>query len=785
MKNFKIISILVCVITIISAIAITSNAKFWDDNPFTDVKSTHWYYDAVRICNENDIFNGTAEDKYSPSVKMTRAMLVKALANLDGYTEDFKGTTPFTDVKANHWFASAVEWAYNNKITSGKTDTTFAPNENITREQLAAMLHRYAVYKGVEDSNTADIASFPDAAKVSSYAVKDFEWAYGNGIINGSASNGKTYLNPRNPATRAECATMFSKYLYLEPVYEINDNDLRLYTVVYSATEVDSVKKAAEDLAKYIEQSIGIALPVVTDDNAATDYEILVGKTNRENPDDVTYDRNALGSDTEYVIVMQGNKLLITGTDDSTKLNTATDRSHHNIKGTLNAVYHFLETKFGYDFYYDGDGIVTTPDPVIAIDSAYCEIDFQGFESVDMYIDSEGSSCYNNTTYYSEWGCGVPHQLVNLINGGWKSGYGTPTVDNICYSDPANIEKALINTRELLEANPTLNLVGLIQTDSDQYCRCSSCAAVYREHGRAGTIIQLVNYVAENLEEDYPDVCYASMAYNWSSTPPKSDLKYHDNVILYHAPITLCPAHEYTDTTCKYNKGYTENIASWQGRAGKFYLWDYTGSFGDCMTPCPDLDSIASNVRAFYNSGVRGVFLNGRMGNTSDMYGLRAYLFTQLYRDPTMSDEEYSYRMNGFLKTFYGDGYTYIRQYIDKLGDIADQQCTGTHVEIDKTYNLKLVYPVSAELDALWDKAEAAAKTEDQLYEIQKYRLSWTYLMQCARYENDYVNGDEATRAQYLAVNEKLSNDIVKFNVKWDGKGDAPSGEIENPPNQW
>ncbi|MBQ4602533.1 MAG: S-layer homology domain-containing protein, partial [Clostridia bacterium] len=98
MKKIKIISMLLCVVTVLCAMALTANAKWWDENPFTDVKSSHWYYDAVRICNKNDIFTGTSENKYSPSVKMTRAMLVKALANLDGYTEAYKGTTPFTDV---------------------------------------------------------------------------------------------------------------------------------------------------------------------------------------------------------------------------------------------------------------------------------------------------------------------------------------------------------------------------------------------------------------------------------------------------------------------------------------------------------------------------------------------------------------------------------------------------------------------------------------------------------------------------------------------------------------
>ncbi len=784
MKIIRIITMLVCIVTILCALALTADAKWWDENPFTDVKSSHWYYDAVRITNENGIFNGTSADKFTPNGKMTRAMLVQALASADGFNkDDYKGKNTFTDVKDSYWFAPAVEWAYENKITSGKTETTFAPNENITREQLAAMLYRYASYKGIEMANEKELNSFPDANKVSSYAVKNLEWAYGNGIINGSKKGDELYLNPRNTATRAECATMFSKYLYLDPVYEINGNDLSLYTIVYSDTEADrvsSVEDAAKALHKYIKESTGIVLPVMSDTEPAGEYEILVGKTSRGGAE-----LFSLEKDTDFICTVKGDRLYLIGTDDSTGLNRDGDRSHHNINGTLNAVYRILEEKFGIEFYYDGEGTVVTPDPVISLNESYSLIGFHAFESVDMYIHSEGNSCYNNTTYYSEWGCGVPHQLVNLIEGGWKNGYGTPTVANICYSDPANMEKALINTRELLESKPSLNLVGLIQTDSDSYCRCDNCADIYRADGRAGTIIRLVNYVAENLAADYPDVSYASMAYNWSSTPPKSDLKYHDNVILYHAPITLCPSHEYTDTTCKYNKGYTENIASWKNKAAKFYLWDYTGSFGDCMTPCPDLDSIRSNVKAFYDSGVRGVFLNGRMGNSSDMYGLRAYLFTHLYRNPLMSEEEYSYRMNGFLKTYYGEGWSYIREYIDKLCDVADQQCTGTHVEIDKTYDLSLVYPVTTELDVLWDKAEAMAKDETELANIQKHRLSWTYLMQCARYEKDYTNGDAANREAYTEVSAKLCEDIIKFGVKWDGKGDEPSGDLTLPPYLW
>ena len=87
MKKFKIFSILICAVILITTLAVASTAKWWDENPFKDVKSSHWYYDAVRITNENGIFNGTGETVFTPNGKMTRAMLVQALASADGFNK--------------------------------------------------------------------------------------------------------------------------------------------------------------------------------------------------------------------------------------------------------------------------------------------------------------------------------------------------------------------------------------------------------------------------------------------------------------------------------------------------------------------------------------------------------------------------------------------------------------------------------------------------------------------------------------------------------------------------
>ncbi|MBQ3182167.1 MAG: S-layer homology domain-containing protein, partial [Clostridia bacterium] len=274
-------------------------------------------------------------------------------------------------------------------------------------------------YKGMTIENSKDISEFPDASKVSTYAVENLKWAYGDGIVNGSKSGDKLYLNPRNPATRAECATMFSKYLYLEPVYEINGNDISLYTIVYNANEIESVAEAANDLAKYIEMSIGYKLPVVTDSAEVGEYEILVGKTNREEKGIVSVDRAAFTDDQNFLCQVQGNYLVITGIDTDAGRDDGS-RTTFNIDGSQNAVIYFLEKEFGLNFYYKDEGTYAEADPVISLNDGYEYIDGPSFETRTLYIHSAGDDSYLDCGYYySDWGCGLPHQLGNLMTGAW------------------------------------------------------------------------------------------------------------------------------------------------------------------------------------------------------------------------------------------------------------------------------------------------------------------------------------------------------------------------------
>ncbi|MBR6515100.1 MAG: DUF4838 domain-containing protein [Clostridia bacterium] len=777
MRKFKIAALVICVITIISALAVTASAKWWEDNPFTDVKSSHWYYDAVRICNENDIFNGTSADKYSPSVKMTRAMLVKALANMDGYTEEFKGTTPFTDVKANHWFASAVEWAYNNKITSGKTDTTFAPNENITREQLAAMLHRYAAYKGMEDSNASDIASFPDAAKVSSYAVKDFEWAYGNGIINGSISEGKTYLNPRNPATRAECATMFSKYLYLEPSYTINGNDLSLYTIVYSEEQnniVDSISEKSKYLADMIEGATGIKLPVVTDDTPVSEYEILVGKTNREDKGLVSVDREAFEDDQIYVWSVQGNYLVLTGIDDDYHLNTKDDKSHRSVEGTRNAVFKFCEEVLGVFEYADNeenDGIVVyETDPVIALEDGYYHEDMTWYRrrtfymkgSVNGYGDYVDLDSYNISMWLTE-----RYDDEELFHP------QTP-----CMSSQENIDTIIANVKKYLDKHPNLTMIGIGINDSESYCRCSGCAALYTKYSsRAATLVCLVNAVSDAIAEDYPGVMIQTGAYEYCQKPP-TGITLRDNIVLEFFTVKNCCGHAYTDTTCTLNKDLVEYYEGWHAICkGGCTVWDHSGGFQYFMTPQPDWDSLLANVRFFAENGAREMLMNSVFygedlpnGESpevhSDLGNVRAYMLSMIYIDPFMSEEEYYYRLDNCLEANFGAGWANIREYIDIISELGNDKHHSFHTPVSGYYDINKVAKVADHIDTLWADAKAKAD-DDQLRRLVIAEASWIYMKQCATFDTLFTNGTQAQKEAYMKISEDLYDRIITYRMHW------------------
>ena len=196
------------------------------DLPFSDVTESDWFYDAVTYAYENGLMDGVGMGLFAPNSETTRAQLVTILHRLAGQPAP-SGDSGFSDVETGTWYTDAVAWAAQNGIVNGVSDTQFAPGDDITREQLAVILYRYATYQGYAVSQRADLSGFVDAGTISTYAQEALSWANATGLITGTTG---TTLSPKGSATRAQVATILSRFCqdvipggYVSPAHMIRN----------------------------------------------------------------------------------------------------------------------------------------------------------------------------------------------------------------------------------------------------------------------------------------------------------------------------------------------------------------------------------------------------------------------------------------------------------------------------------------------------------------------------------------------------------------------------------
>ena len=176
--------------------------------PFTDVSTSDWFYDDVAFVYKNGLFSGTDSRSFSPNASMARAMLVTVLYRLEG-EPTVTGRSSFTDVRSGAYYEKAVIWAAANGIVTGTDSTSFSPDAKVTREQLAAILYRYAQYRKLDTDASAKLNSFTDADSVSAYASEALGWAVSEGLINGASGK----LMPKGDATRAQVAAILHRFV--------------------------------------------------------------------------------------------------------------------------------------------------------------------------------------------------------------------------------------------------------------------------------------------------------------------------------------------------------------------------------------------------------------------------------------------------------------------------------------------------------------------------------------------------------------------------------------------
>ena len=178
-----------------------------DKLPFTDMNG-HWAYDAVSYAYKNSLMNGVNASRFAPDSTLNRAMMVTMLYRMTG-SPAVIGNSVFSDVPSGKWYSDAVQWASVNGVVNGVGKDRFALDTQITREQMASMMMRYAQFKQYSTGKSADLSAFNDAGSISSWALESMKWANAAGLINGRTAS---TIAPQDTATRAEAATILMRF---------------------------------------------------------------------------------------------------------------------------------------------------------------------------------------------------------------------------------------------------------------------------------------------------------------------------------------------------------------------------------------------------------------------------------------------------------------------------------------------------------------------------------------------------------------------------------------------
>ncbi len=341
---------------------------------------------------------------------------------------------------------------------------------------------------------------------------------------------------------------------------------------------------------------------------------------------------------------------------------------------------------------------------------------------------------------YMKWAGRFVHTMENIT--------GCPQSQQPCMTDPETTKKAIKYTRDWLKKDPTIRLVSISQNDNNNYCKCERCAAIDAAEGsHIGSLLRVVNAVAEDIKDDYPDVAIETLAYRYTRNIPKIT-KPLPNVIIRLCSFECCFIHPLASDACSRNRPYVKDLKDWNSICDRIYIWDYVTNFAHYLAPYPDFGSLRDNMRFYADHSVKGMYPEGNYQSISGEFGeLRAYLLAQLCWNPYMSETIYQTHINGFLENYYGKGWRNIRAFIDWFTG-----CTkGRHINIYErplwTVTKEMYETVYDAIESWWDAAEREAG--DKLENVKRSRLQWTYVSLMVRPD------PEKARAFYKDVNDR------------------------------
>ena len=362
---------------------------------------------------------------------------------------------------------------------------------------------------------------------------------------------------------------------------------------------------------------------------------------------------------------------------------------------------------------------------------------------------------------------------LNIAHGNWRSwneslgsswDYGGLFVHTIgkltghtganpCLCDETVYEKALASVRQILADNPSTTIISVSQNDTTSRCTCANCKAVDAEEGSpAGLWVRFVNRIAVELEDEYPNVVIDTLAYQHTQAAPKITVP-HKNVCIRLCSFKCHFTHPLTDATCSANATFVKDMNDWSKICDRIYVWDYVTNYRYYIATYATLDVLRENMQFFAEHNVKGMYPQGNYQSISGEFGeLRAYLIAKLMWDPFMTEEEYYAHMDEFLKAYYGEGWQYIRMYIDKTCEMYEDSCNNLN-QSPLSYAPKEQWlDMEEAFDEWWDRAEALAG--DRAEAVFRSRFQW-------RYVQALLHPDQ------VEIRDALIADVSKYDMNW------------------
>ncbi|MBR6514945.1 MAG: DUF4838 domain-containing protein [Clostridia bacterium] len=489
---------------------------------------------------------------------------------------------------------------------------------------------------------------------------------------------------------------------------KIGDTELSEYRIIYhdygkgySGYGMNEIY-AARQLQKYLKQATGVELTLDTDASDATEYEILIGNTNRTKEDTTEYGIE------EYIIKAEGNNLVITGGEQ---------------RGTLYGVYSFLEDYIGCRFFaddceviYKADEIVIPADINVRFKPAleYRDTNDKTYQGGEIAAKRKINSSYTRAMTY------LQGSSVDFAGGAFVHTMDTvydlaPQSHQPCFSSEETYQTVLEKARKILKASPNAELISITQNDNNNACTCYDCSLVYKEEdSRAAPLLRFVNRLAEELADEYPNIKIQTLAYMFSNEAPKIT-KSHENVIIELCSLDACCGHPLSDLSCPTNAEFRGQLEDWSTLTDNLYVWYYVVEFtGNAKSaPFMNFDSLYDTYTLFYQNNVKGVFNEANMNEESLEFGaLRSYLLSKLMWDPDMTRAEYDRAAEEFIAAYYGEASDIVEEYFYMMSAFAHDRHFEQYAGINGILDMNQYTQV---LDELADWMDAVNGFEYQI----------------------------------------------------------------------